>query len=258
MTKKILFLTFLFMLILHPLDARVRKARNLTAEKLLKNPSFYNVPVPFPKNRNDIIENLKSQLVKTLERSRESSPGHADTPKEIIYSRILDGELEPSQILKVENQCADVEYEHDFLIQISDASGKVYMNIIMADSGKLRYISKESVSGKLPNVKDSIDIPSALRDRYNLGIQGETAGQPMWISEHALSGVSMGLFTPLRQYTPKDGSIYYVHRNKLYKAIKRYRLDPGITFKDFKYKYPGKILVDHSLSDEVEELELLK
>jgi hypothetical protein len=248
MTKRAVILICLVLWMFSSTWGIERKARHLTPEKVEKNRAFYNIPVSFPKSEADIRADLVAQLKQSL------SGGGRTSPMRAIWSKVVNGELDISRIIRVVNYSASDEFEYDYLIEASMAPGKVCMVFIMTDLGKLRYISHESPEGKIPPVEADDRILSALKDRGGINIRKGDIEKIEWISERTMSGITRGLFTPARRLVLKDGTVYYMHRGTLYKVISRQPSGPGKTFtliarKNFEY-----IFVDHTLSGYVEEL----
>jgi hypothetical protein len=216
-----------------------------------KSPSF--VPYPYPKNREEIIADLKHYVEKYCNDTESVWIGEVPST-EIVLKNLL----EPSsiykigKIIKVKNRSHKESHDYSWLIYIMDLEGKVIMRAALDAyglyimGGALREQDLESV----PNPKDREKLKRSwklLTDEDIRNILSDSLGRS--IGDHEIKKMSrvayyskLGDFLcPLWEIEMADGKIYYYSMN----GDMIYNIEKKISWKKYNNGYrtpPGLLL----------------
>ncbi|MCP4157982.1 MAG: hypothetical protein GY757_60300 [bacterium] len=128
----------LIVLLFYPLAAEKRRARRPMKEFTnQKSPSY--VPIPYPKNRAEILTDFKYYVKTYCEDGKYHEKNIGNSPNEFntISKELMkpDSKYRFGEIIKVINRRAIYPFEYCWLIPILDRNGVVIMRLEMLDSG---------------------------------------------------------------------------------------------------------------------------
>jgi hypothetical protein len=207
------------------------------------SPSY--VPIPYPKTREEIIEDLKY----TARAFRDpftkdkfiSTQRKIKKPTDLLVNLLeKDPDVKVGKIAKVFNRCHSCDFEFSFSIELTDRKGKHIARAVLNDNGLLGEVTY--YSKRLKSEKQAIDILSKVTKKE---IRSEDIAS---IKRFALHGTIFSDFIcPLFEIKLKNNEIYYQdNKDEVYSVTKvipfrkgkdRYSRIASHTTKDNKHIY---------------------
>jgi len=184
-----------------------------------KSPSY--VPFPYPKNREEIIADLKYYAEKYCNDDENAWIG-AVPPTEIVLKNLLARQpiYKIGEIIKVKNRCAKIPHDYSWLIYIMDQDGKKAMQFAMDahglfsecvalrehDFGGLDNPKKRRNMEKLRKLLTDEDIKNILSDSLGRTIEDREIKKMERVAYLSPLG---DFLTPLWKIKMSDNTIYY-------------------------------------------------
>jgi hypothetical protein len=213
----------IFTLVLPAFAAKRRKGESLQELSDPNSPSY--VPFPYPKNRAELIADIKYFHVDLGKKTKSAYVGGMPLSKRIAIDMFkIDTKYKIGKIMKVKNIVDWLPEDYYWLIYVMDHEGDAVMRITMQASGLAmqggaidksefsRYSEKmiQTIKKRL-KVLEEKDIKKLLSD--TLGKKA-IEGKIKKIDRLGFLGRLAGFSTPLWQIHMKDGSIYYYSEKK--------------------------------------------
>jgi hypothetical protein len=218
------------------------KRRPRKSMKELTNPNSPSyVPCPYPKNRKEIIRNIKYYYVDLTKDAKSFFIGGVPVSKRIttdLFSPYPNYKI--GKIVKVKNRSSKLPDDHTWLVYVMDAEDDAVMRIVVFASG-LVY------GGGAVDKNELINYPSSTRDKLKrlMKVKHETDVKKhlseslgRHVDDHEIKKLErVGFFAtigdfqcPLWEFTMKDGTIYYYSEDR--DIV--YRVDKKLSWKKDK------------------------
>lgn len=215
---RLLTMVILFSILFQPIFGEKRiKARTMEELSDISSPSY--VPNPYPKNRSEIIEDLK-YAIKKIFTNKEGNYFGGKTPivKELLLNLLeKKSSYQIDDIIKVENHCSELADDYTWLIIVRNKQ-EVAVRIVLNANGLFNTASatqrsKEFFIKKYPGQKrgphylvNEEDVISALSSLPGKQIaQGEIKKVKRIVFRSRIST----LLAPMWEITLSDGSYLY-------------------------------------------------
>ncbi len=220
---KYLVVFLLVFVVLFPLNGENRKARKKLSEfQDPDSPSF--VPYPYPKNRKNIIADLRYYA------ERFCSASRANSNTDFILAELFkaNSPYKVGEILKVTNRIAKVSSTYTWLIHVMDRDGNVILRTVLDASGLWLWsaaILDKDINEATPNGRELFKrLRKIVTDDKIKTILSKSLGRPFGkqdikkIKRVAYLSSFANFMNPICEVTLKDGNTYYYSqmRNKLY------------------------------------------
>lgn len=242
-----------------------RKPRLSMKELTDRNLPTY-VPYPYPKNKKEILDDIKYYYIELTNKANFSHTGKTPINKTITANLFGPKPVyRVGKILKVKNRISDFPEEYSWLVYIMDSDNDAVMKIAVMASGLViggSAIDKEQLPTysaktreslkKVMKVKEVKDVKKILSTFLGSKIEDKDIKN---IERVAYLSTIGDFHSPLWEFTMKDGSMYYYSE----KRDTVYEIDQRIPWKKMskKNRQPIHELVSHrdyfpdTISDEL-------
>jgi len=196
------------------------------------SPSY--VPIPYPKNRKEIIGDLKYAIRKLFVEQKSSYIDGKVPPIKSILVKLLENNptFTIGDIIKVKNRSHLLAHKYTWLIVILDDNGKIVSRISMNAEGLFGSAADtrnaaKSLRAKYPNSKIGPQFLQTKTDAINriASVLGESFKRDTIknIERFAYQSILGGLLAPLWEIKIDDGKTYYysVKNNSVYEIEKK-------------------------------------
>ena len=227
--KSIKFFAVLFLIILICLPAAGEKRWKKKSMQELTDPNSPSyVPVPYPRNREEIITDLNYYIEKYCKPSEGVHVSYVDG-KVPIQETILLNLLEPEpvykigKIIKVKNRAAELPDDYTWLILVMDKGGNIALRLaLMADGLVASYgttlgIDLKNVSEeyrnrmeRLQEIKSDKEIKNILSESLGHVVDDQDIKKIERIAYLANIG---DILLPMWEIKMTNGNIYYYSEN---------------------------------------------
>jgi hypothetical protein len=216
---KCIIIAILIILFILPASATKRRERESMAQ-LTDSDSPYYVPFPYPKNRTELIADIKYYYIDLTKNAKSAFIG--GTPPHKIITKDLfspNPKYKIGKIVKVKNNIDYLPDDYYWLVYVMDSQGDAVMRIAMQASGlglmgstidknEFMWLSEESKKSVIKSMKvlEEKDIKKYLSESLE-----DTAidGKIKKIERLGIKGKIGDFTSPLWQIIMKDGAIYY-------------------------------------------------
>jgi hypothetical protein len=195
-----------------------KRKKPITMKELTDPSSHSYVPCPYPKNRKEIIINLKYAIEKfyTPQPWRHSVNIGSPSPSKTVLPNLLEEKpiYKIGKIIKVKNLLAGLAYDYFWLVDIQREDGSSAARVIIDPTGLWGGTKSRNLDQPPLYLKTEKEIKKLL---------SETLGQPLldkdikYIEAIGLPPFLGTLFVPAYEIELKNGSRYYFsHRGNMF------------------------------------------
>lgn len=221
---KIIVILFVILTLFFPVTAEKRKPRKSIKELSDPNSPSY-VPYPYPKNRNELIADIKYFYVDVSGGAYSFYIGGTPIDK-IITSDLFSSSstYKIGKIVKVKNRMSYLPDDYAWLIYVNDQEGDAVMRIMVRASGIVmgNWAIDKSEFPQLPErtrkaqkrmlkVLEEEDVKKILSEVLNDQLEDKDIKKIERVGYK--SGIG-DILTPSWKFTMKDGSVYYYSENR--------------------------------------------
>ena len=228
--KSIKFITVLFLIFLFCFPAAGEKRPKRKSMQELKDPNSPSyVPVPYPKNREEIIKDLYYYIEKYCKPNEGEYESYAKgfiPMTEIVLTNLLEPQPKYSigDIIKVKNRIAELADTYTWLILIMDGDGNIALRAAMLESGLMAQCGaiRDSVLNQAPpesrqkmesfrKLIKSKDVKNILSESLGYTIEDKEIKKMERIAYFSTLGEFL---TPIWEIKMADGTIYYYSKRQ--------------------------------------------
>ncbi len=203
-----------------------------TIEELTNRGSLSYTLHPYPKNKKEIIANLRFFWEEFIQGTKSVSIDNSEPPVDIVFNGLYQANppiYEIGKIVKVRNRMDRLAHDYSWLIILFDMEGNVAMRIVMRADGTVSTLGPALPSSYPKNYKYLKNIQTFVSRDEVIDIFFRTLDRPINLKEiKKMERVAfysrVGTLTnPAWEIRLKDGSLYYysVMRGTLYTIEKR-------------------------------------
>lgn len=239
---KLIITLIIFLSLCLPSLAEKRKPRLSMKELTDRNSPTY-VPYPYPKNKKELLADIKYYYIDMTAGASSSYVGKTPISKIIIADLFgPNSNYKVGKIFKVKNRIAEFPDEYLWLVYIMDSDNDAVMNISVMECGlvigggainkKALFTYPEETRKKLKKamkVKEKKDVKKFLSDFLGNQIEDKDIKK----IERVAYLSTLGSFnSPMWEFTMKDGIVYYYSE----KRDMVYEIDERIPWKKISKK----------------------
>ncbi len=217
------------------------RRKPIPMEQLTNPSSRFYIPHPYPKNKNEIIANLRFQLKGYYPPKKTTQAGSKANLLEI-----LDGKTsyKLGKIIKVKNRIAHIPHDYSWLILILDKDEKIVLRVVMRANGRAAGSANIKCG---PSQGEKYGPQSLKSEQEVLSILSASIGRP--ISGNEIKQMERVAFqsnigpqsAPMWEIVLSNGNVYYysVITDCIYAIEKKI---PWKKDKDGKRESPRKLV----------------